>query len=107
MSSGDHFRYYIVLQTRDGDAGPASLHRQTRRVAAFEFVKLLREWVAEQQQAAQVSALDVTMFGQIQITCAPEFIDQIRQQDILAIAEIRPANSAEVNLRKLIDQISG
>lgn len=107
MNSGDHFRYYIVLQTKDGDAGPASLHRQTRRAAAFDFVKLLREWIAEQKQEAQVSALDVTMFGQILITCAPEFIDQVRQQDILAIAEIRPANSAEMNLRKLIDQVSG
>ncbi len=105
--NGNHFRYYIVLQPEKTMTGPATLQRQSRRTAAFEFVKLLKEWIAENQQQPQVSALEVTMFGQIQITCAPEFIDQIRQQDMLAIAEIRPAQGAESSLRRIIDQVSG
>jgi uncharacterized protein YjcR len=105
--NGDHFRYYIVLQPERTLSGSATLQRQTRRAASFEFVTLLKEWIAENHQQEQVSALDVTMFGQIQITCDAEFIDQIRQQDIWAIAEIRPAQSAELSLRRIIDQVSG
>ena len=105
--NGDHYRYYIVLQPERNMTGPAALQRQTRRQAAFDFIRLLKEWVAEQKQQDKVSGFDVTMFGQIQITCAPEFIDQIRQQDILTIAEIRPAQSPDVSLRRLIDQVSG
>lgn len=103
----DHYRYFIVLQPQRLPAGPFALQRQARRTAAFEFVALLREWVTEKAQQDEVSALDVTMFGQIQITCSPDFIELIRQQDILPIAEIRAAQSLETNLRRIIEQASG
>ncbi len=102
----DHYRYFIVLQPQRLPVGPFTLQRQARRAAAFEFVGLLQEWTAERDQQDQVSALEVTMFGQIQITCSPEFIEQIRQQDILAIAEIRAAQSIETSLRRVIEQAS-
>lgn len=103
----DHYRYFIVLQPQRLPAGPFALQRQARRSAAFEFVALLREWTTEKAQQDEVSALEVTMFGQIQITCTPEFIEQIRRQDILPIAEIRAAQSLEANLRRVIEQASG
>jgi len=105
MSNGNHFRYFIVLQPERTLSGAAALQRQTRRAAAFTFVELLKEWIAENNQESQVSAIEVTMFGQIQLTCDPAFIDQIRQQDILAIAEIRPAQG--LDLRRIIEQVSG
>lgn len=104
--NGNHFRYFIVLQPERTQPGPALLQRQSRRTAAFHFVALLKEWVAERQQQALVSALDVTMFGQIQITCAPAFIEEIRKQDVLAIAEIRPAKGVDMNLWRIIEQAS-
>lgn len=103
----DHYRYFIVLQPQRLPIGPFALQRQARRAAAFELVALLREWATEKAQQDQISALEVTMFGQIQITCTPEFIEQIRQQDILPIAEIRAAHSLEAGLRRVIEQASG
>lgn len=103
----DHYRYFVVLQPQRLPAGPLALQRQARRAAAFEFVDLLQEWTTEKAQQDEVSALEVTMFGQIQITCTPGFIEQIRQQDILPIAEIRAAQSFETHLRRVIEQASG
>lgn len=105
--NGDHYRYFIVLPTGVPGNGPAMLQRNARRAAAQNFVALLREWIAENQLQDQVSRLDVTLFGQVHITCAPAFIEQIRQQDVLDISAIRPAQSMEGSLHRLLEQISG
>ena len=105
--NGDHFRFFIVLPTGVPGNGPALLERPVRRAAALNFVGLLKEWIAENKLQEQVSAIDVTMFGQVQITCALEFIEQIRRQDMLAISEIRPAQGMDKTLHRLMEQISG
>jgi hypothetical protein len=105
--NGDHYRFFIVLPTGTPGNGPALLERPARRAAALNFVASLKEWIAENKLQDQVSNLDVTMFGQVQITCALEFIEQIRQQDMLAISEIRPAQSMDKTLHRLLEQISG
>jgi hypothetical protein len=107
LANSNHFRYFIVLQPEKNASGAMTLQRQSRRQAAFDFIKLLKEWVAENRQQEMVSAIDVTMFGQIQIICDPTLIKQIREQDVLAIAEIRPAKGLDINLRRLFDQASG
>jgi hypothetical protein len=100
--SNDHFRYFIVLPPEKTATGAVSLQSEARRQVAMEFVNLLREWVVENGQQDLISDLNVTMLGQIQITCHPSFIEQIRRQDVLAIAEIRPVQ----NISRLLDQVS-
>jgi hypothetical protein len=107
MTNVEHFRYFIVLQPDKATSGAVSLQRQSRRQAALEFANLLREWVDENQQTQLVSSIDITVFGQIQIICSPLLIEQIQQQDILAIAEIRPAKTLDISLRRLFHQASG
>ena len=104
--NGDHYRFFIVLPTGTPGNGPALLERPARRAAALNFVASLQEWIAENQLQEQVSSIEVTMFGQVQITCALAFIEQIRRQDMLAISEIRPAQSTDKNLQRLLGQIT-
>ncbi len=104
--NGDHYRFFIVLPTGAADGnGPALLQRTARREAAKNFVASLREWIAENQLQDQLSGIEVTMFGQVQITCALTLIAQIRKQDMLAISEIRPAQTGDKNLQRLLEQM--
>ncbi len=105
--NGDHYRYFVVLQPGDRHALSPLLQRQARRTMALEFAAMLKEWIAENGLQAEVSAIDVTLFGQVLITCDPDFIDHIRGQDMLAINEIRPAQPVGQQLRKLLDEVSG
>ncbi len=104
--NGDHYRFFIVLPTGTSDNnGPVLLQRPARRAAALNFVASLQEWITENKLQDQVSGIEVTMFGQVQITCALAFIAQIRRQDMLAISEIRPAQGGDKNLQRLLEQI--
>jgi len=84
-----HYRYFIELQPGAGDPVPRILEAETRRAAARGFIENIRQWLKERNLAEKVSALSVTMFGQIQITCDSAIIKLIRNQDNIDIAAIR------------------
>ena len=84
-----HYRYFIELQPPGGEPVPRTLEAETRRAAARGFIETMRHWLKERNLGEKVSALSVTMFGQIQITCDSTIIKLIRSQDEIDIAAIR------------------
>jgi hypothetical protein len=81
------FRYFIELQPNNSEPVPRLLEAEVRRAAARGFIEIMRKWLKEKNMGERVSALSVTMFGQIQITCDSAVIKLIRNQD--AVAAIR------------------
>lgn len=89
--NGDHNRYFIELQPDDGfDAVPRYREDETRREQAVLFIASVYNWLKNHDLSAKVSAIDVTVFGQVRITCEDEIIHRIRDEDRLNIASIRP-----------------
>jgi len=84
-----HYRYFIELQPSDGVPLPRAAETESRRVAALGFLKTVRDWLVQKDLNEKVSALTVTLFGQIQITCESEIIKRIRHEDVVDIASIR------------------
>jgi hypothetical protein len=86
----DHHRYFIELQP-DGQAPvPRNREAETRREQALLFIAAIYDWLKNHDLDTKVSAMDVTAFGQIRITCDAEIINRIRDEDALSIAAIRP-----------------
>ena len=79
-----HYRYFIELQPRNGEPLTRAMETEARRQAALGFIENFRGWLKEKDLDEKVSALDVTMFGQVQITCDSAVIKLIRNQDDIA-----------------------
>jgi hypothetical protein len=92
------YRYFIELQPRDGVTLPRSIEAESRRTAALGFLTTVRDWLKQQDLSEKVSALTVTLFGQIQITCEADVIKRIRHDDIVDIASIRQGTMFSENL---------
>ena len=86
----DHNRYFIELQPNS--AGPVPRHSEdaVRRAQAIHFMTTIYNWLKTHALEDKVSDVDVTAFGQIQITCTVNVINRIRNEDELSIASIRP-----------------
>jgi hypothetical protein len=82
-------RYFIELLPT-GEA-PVSRFRETelRREMAAHFLEKVGEWLKNHELNDKVAAMAITALGQVQITCEPDIIHQIRGQDDLNIAAIR------------------
>lgn len=91
----ERYRYFIELQPPVAEKLPRHKEQEIRRSAALEFVRSLREWLQESGMTKKVGAVDVTLFGQVLITCETDVIDFVREQDVLNIAAIRQAASLE------------
>jgi hypothetical protein len=98
-----HYRYFIELQPRDGTHASRAFEAEAQRQAASGFIETMREWLREKDLADKVSALGVTMFGQIQITCEATVIKLIRNQDVVDIAAIRQGVAYTENLGRWND----
>ena len=79
-----HYRYFIELQPSTGEPIPRSRETEARRAAARGFIETMRGWIRERRLDEKVSALNVTMLGQVQITCDSAVINLIRNQDDIA-----------------------
>jgi hypothetical protein len=79
-----HYRYFIELQPSNGTYESRTAETEQRRAAARNFIENIYGWLKEKDLKEKVSALSVTMFGQIQITCDSTVIKLIRNQDEIA-----------------------
>ncbi|MGE3624094.1 MAG: hypothetical protein AB7H77_09545 [Bdellovibrionales bacterium] len=84
-----HYRYFIELQPRSDVRLPRAAETEGRRETARGFVETMRGWLKEKNLGEKVSALNITLFGQIQITCEASVIRLIRDEEAAAIAAIR------------------
>ena len=86
----DHNRYFIELQPPS--AAPISRNREAeiRREQAAIFIAEVYSWLQSQDLGEMVSEMDVTAFGQVQITCETEIITRIQENRTLNIATVRP-----------------
>jgi len=85
----DHHRFFIELQAQG--SVPRHSEDATRREHALRFITSIYDWLKQHALADKVSAMDVTAFGQIRITCDADVISRIRGEDDLHIAAIRPS----------------
>jgi len=74
---------------------PRVREQEIRRRAALEFVRGVRAWLEESGYGPKVTNMDITLFGQVLITCEADVIDMVREQDVLSIAAIRQAASLD------------
>jgi hypothetical protein len=84
-----HYRYFIELHSPAAADVPRRLEAETRRAAALGYIEVMQRWLKECDLAGKVSALSVTMFGQVQITCDSAIIKLIRNREDADIAAIR------------------
>ena len=87
-----HYRYFIELHSPSGETVPRRLEAETRRQAALGFVETMRRWLVESDLGEKVSALSVTIFGQVQITCDSAIIKLLRNREDIDIAAIRQSD---------------
>jgi hypothetical protein len=98
-----HYRYFIEIQPRDGAGLPRAFENEARRAAACHFIETVRAWLQEKDLGDKVSTLDVTMFGQVQITCDAAVINFIRNQELADITAIRQGAIYSENLGSRIE----
>lgn len=86
---GQKNRYFIELQPNNTQPVPRYLETEIRRKLATEFIQAIHEWLKDQDMENRVYAMAITALGQVQITCDPEILHQIRNQEIMEIASVR------------------
>jgi len=86
---GELNRYFIELQTAEGESVSRNRETELRRELAAQFLETVGQWLRAHELADKVSAMAVTALGQVQITCEPDIINHIRGQEDLNIAAIR------------------
>lgn len=91
----DQFRYFIQLQNFMDGSLPRSRAQELQRQQADDVMRVLGEWLADNQLQHKVRAIQATLFGQIQITCTQDVIQRLRQMDLAAIALIRQGGITE------------
>jgi hypothetical protein len=87
--SGELNRYFIELQPADTAPVPRYRETELRRETAAQFLEKVGEWLREHELFDKVATMAITALGQVQITCEPAVINQIRDEDGLNIATIR------------------
>ena len=98
-----HYRYFIEIQSRGDGLLARAIEAEARRAAAAGFVAIMREWLRERDLGDKVSAIGITLSGQIQITCEPAVMRLIRDQDVIDIAAIRQGAIYTETLDRLND----
>lgn len=85
-------RYFIELHVDTGRETSRAILDQLRRQQALEFMQIFGEWVRENSYSDDIASMSVTPMGQVMMVCSNRVIDQIRDQDIWAIAHIRSSD---------------
>jgi hypothetical protein len=93
--SADLHRYFIDLPPAFSDSLTRLKEQELRRRAALDFVTGFSAWLDETGMKEKVARLDVTLFGQILITCESQVIESVRGQDKLPAFAIRAAAGLE------------
>lgn len=91
-ASQNFSRYFIELHVDTGRETSRAILDQLRRQQALEFTQIFGEWVRENGYSDDISSMSVTPMGQVMMVCSNRVIDQIRDQDVWAIAHIRSSD---------------
>lgn len=86
---GEVNRYFIELQSTDDGTVPRYRETEMRRALAAQFLETIEDWLNDNDMADKVAAMAITALGQVQITCEPDVINQIRSIEDLNVAAIR------------------
>lgn len=97
---GELNRYFIELQPVDGTSVPRYLETQLRRELAAQFLETVGEWLRDNALADKVATMAITALGQVQITCEPDIINQIRNHEDLHVAAIRQSSMLMENVTR-------
>ncbi len=100
----ESYRYFIELRPSTPETASRLHAQEERRRHALAFIHDLREWLDENSLQDKVQTLDVTVFGQVHITCEPDVIDFVREHDDSQIAVIRPASVFHEGVRRLMTE---
>ncbi|MDX2028417.1 MAG: hypothetical protein SFW62_07255 [Alphaproteobacteria bacterium] len=90
MQSDQH-RYFIELQPAAGATVPRNREDEIRREQAAHFITAIYAWLKNNALGDKVSAVAMTAFGQVQITCEADVISRLSDEEELQIAAIRPS----------------
>jgi hypothetical protein len=85
-------RYFIELHVAASRETSRVILDQMRRQQALEFIQIVGEWLKDHGFGEEVASLSVTAMGQVMIVCSNRVIDQIREQDVWAVAHIRSSD---------------
>ncbi|MFY9288648.1 MAG: hypothetical protein WAO98_09130 [Alphaproteobacteria bacterium] len=86
---GELNRYFIELMPDEGGDIPRYRENEIRRELATNFLAKIAEWLTQNELKDKVATVAVTALGQVQITCEPDVISQMRSHEALNIAAIR------------------
>ena len=87
--TGDHRRYFIELQPKDGKPVPRHQENEVRREQAADFIHSIGDWLRREALENKVASMAITALGQVQIICDAEVINHLRDRDENHIAAIR------------------
>ena len=90
-------RYFIELHVPSDTEASRTAQDQLRRHHSIEFVRIISEWLRDNNMSKEVNDLSVTAMGQVMIVCTRPVIDMIREQDIWAVAHIRSSDQFNQN----------
>lgn len=63
---------------------------EIRREQAANFITTIYAWLKDNALDSKVSAVALTAFGQVQITCEADVISRLSDENEMSIAAIRP-----------------
>lgn len=82
-------RYFIELHPGAEEAFSRHQIYARRRAQALATVTHLRSWLLREGLERKVALLSPTAFGQVQITCEPDVMERIRDDETMPISVIR------------------
>ncbi len=95
-------RYFIELQMDGVLEIPRNREAEMRRAQAAQFVDQIAEWLHEQDLDSKVASMAITALGQVQITCADDVINRIRDDESLQIATIRQSTTVAESINRVM-----
>lgn len=87
--NGELNRYFIELLPQESEPVPRYRETELRRETAVQFIETVNSWLQQNELISKVTNMAVTALGQVQITCEPDIIHQIRNRDLPNIVTIR------------------
>ncbi|MDD3288951.1 MAG: hypothetical protein PHX43_08135, partial [Alphaproteobacteria bacterium] len=81
----EKFRYFIELGLETTTPSSRREEQEIRREKALQVVQKLRDWLHEQGLENKVATISPTAFGQVQITCAADVMQKIRDDEEMNI----------------------
>lgn len=93
--------YFIEFQPSIASGEP---HRQTRvlcREMAEDFVRTMKDWAVEKSWENKIGSMNITVLGQVLISCERDVIELIREQNVVNIASIRQSSLEDRGFQRM------